>query len=167
MKFCECIPWDYPVPHEDENSQKVMICDFYGSSCFHSYLENGLAEGCKKECLPGCNEIKYALTTEKEPIPWENLCSYDPNDNDIQLDLFDIEASAYIRSSSYSARSEIVRFQEALAESDNTTSFLFRYCKEKFQYDIAMVEVLMDSPTAIKYIQRVRVTTTDKLANLG
>ena len=167
MIHCECIPWDYPIRYDDQTSNEMMICDFYGNSCFNSYIESGRAEGCKKDCVPGCNEIKYTLTTEREPIQWESICSYDPNDTEVQLDLFDIELSSYIRSSTYSARSEIIRFQEALIDSKDTNSFMFRYCKEKIMYDIAMVEVIMDSPTVIKYIQTYKATITDKLANFG
>ena len=167
MRYCDCMPWDYPLPNEDQNSNETLICDYYGSSCFNSYIENGLAEGCKRECIPGCNEIKYTITTEREPIDWENICSYDPDDTEIQLDLFDIEASYYIRNSTYTARSEIIRFQETLIKSCNKDAFMSRYCEEKFKYDIAIVEVIMDSPTAIKYIQALKVTVTDKLASFG
>ena len=33
--------------------------------------------------------------------------------------------------------------------------------------DIAIVEVVMDSPTVIKYIQTYKASITDKLANFG
>ena len=41
------------------------------------------------------------------------------------------------------------------------------YCKEKLRNDIAMVEVVMESPTVIRYIQNYKASTTDKLANFG
>ena len=83
------------------------------------------------------------------------------------MDLFEIEASKYIRNFTYSAKEAIEQFQQVLLNSTNTKSFKFAQCKAKFQYDIAMVEVIMDSPTVIKYIQAHRVTVTDKLANFG
>ena len=33
--------------------------------------------------------------------------------------------------------------------------------------DIAVVEVVMDSPTVIKYIQTYKASATDKMANFG
>ena len=49
MEYCGCAPWDYPMPNEKPGKVATPICDFYGSSCFNSYIENGLAENCKKE----------------------------------------------------------------------------------------------------------------------
>ena len=37
----------------------VKICDFFGNSCFNSFLDNGLAKECKEKCDGSCNEIKY------------------------------------------------------------------------------------------------------------
>ena len=31
-------------------------------------IENGMAGNCTNKCDPGCNEIKYTISTEKEPI---------------------------------------------------------------------------------------------------
>ena len=75
-----------------------------------------------------------------------------------------MELVKYIRSS---VKSSIKTFQEALVQSNDTNAFLYRYCVEKLQYDIAIVEVIMDSPTVMKYIQKLKVTLTDKLANFG
>ena len=157
------MPWDYPVPDD----LKWPICDFYGSSCFTSYMENGLAEQCRKECLPGCNEIKYTIWEEKEPIDWENLCSYEHDAKKHTIDLFDIEASKLVKNPSFASSEAILQYQQVLLNITDTNSFKSRYCKEKFLFDIAMVEVIMDSPTVIKYIQHQRVTITDKLANFG
>ena len=162
-EFCNCAPWDYPVPDDF----KWPICDFYGSSCFTSYIENGLAEQCRKECLPGCNEVKYTISAEKESIDWEHFCSYDPKARKNTIDLFDIEASKLVKNPSFASSEAILQYQQVLLNITDTNSFKSRYCKEKFLFDIAVVEVIMDSPTVIKYIQHQRVTITDKLANFG
>ena len=144
MRHCDCIPWDYPALSESNFTKSARICDFYGNSCFNSYIENGLAEGCKQSCVPGCNEIKYTMTTERETIPSDNICTYDPNDYENELDLFEIETSTYVRNSS-DATDGIMRFKEALAEMKDSESFKLEHCAKRLMYDIAMVEVVMDS----------------------
>ena len=168
MHNCSCIPWDYPIPRDTDNkSSKIGICDFYGSSCFNSYIENGMASWCQNECDPGCNEVKFTTVTEKEPIDWKAICSYDPNDTKNILNLFDIETFEYLFNTSYAGKDGITRFQEALTGPEDRKSFLYYYCKEKLINDIAMVEVVMESPTVIRYIQNYKASTTDKLANFG
>ena len=146
---------------------KWPICDFYGSSCFTSYIENGLAEQCRADCLPGCNEVKYTISAEKELLDWNKFCSYDPKARKNTIDLFDIEASKLVKNPSFASSEAISQFQQILLNITDPDSFKLRYCKEKFNFDIAMVEVIVDSPTVIKYIQHQRVTITDKLANFG
>ena len=151
------------------------ICDFYGSSCFNSYIENGLAESCKNECFPGCNEVKYMVAKGEQHIDSsyvEKICNavtktvmcQKPEDTNTYLDLFENKLVEYIRHHKSSA---IKRFQEALVNSSSPCMFLYRYCREKLQYDIAIIEVIMDSPTVMKFIQNLKVTLTDKLANFG
>ena len=164
MEHCGCVPWDYPIPAQKQGKTDHPICDFYGSSCFNSYIENGLAESCKTECVPGCNEIKYTVYKEEKQIHKRKICSYNPDHTQIYLDLFEMEIFKYI---SNSAQSSIKRFQEALVYSNDTKTYFYRFCVEKLKYDIAIVDVIMDSPTAMKFIQTLKVTLTDKLANFG
>ena len=167
MDYCNCVPWDYPVPYETIVSNSKMICDFYGNSCFNSYIENGMAVDCQNECDPGCNEVKFSITTEKELIKWEDICTYDPKDTEQELDLFERATFEFLFNTTYSGRTGVVRFQQALLKSKDTNSFTQTYCEKKLKNDIAIVEVVMDSPTVIKYIQTYKATTTDKLANFG
>ena len=168
MRHCDCIPWDYPMSYQ-EVLRSIRICDFYGNSCFNSYIENGMAVDCQNKCDPGCNEVKFTTSTEKEPIKWEDICTHNSDDteNEKELDLFGIETSDYLKKSFYSGRSGINRFQQAEMNFENNTIFLKDYCEKKLKNDIAIVEVVMDSPTVIKYIQRYKATETDKLANFG
>ena len=168
MHNCDCIPWDYPIPRDTNNeSTRISICDFYGSSCFNSYIENGMAPWCQKNCDPGCNEVKFTTVTEKEKINWQSICSYDPDDTKNILNPFDIQTFEYLFNTTYPGKDGIIRLQEALTKSDDSKTFLYYYCKEKLIHDIAMVEVVMDSPTVIKYIQNYKASTTDKMANFG
>ena len=119
------------------------------------------------ECWPGCNEVKYMISAEKELIDWNKFCSYDPKARKNTIDLFDIEASKLVRNPIFASSEAISQFQQVLLNVSEADSFKSRYCKEKFLFDIAMVDVIVDSPTVIKYNKHQRVTITDKLANLG
>ena len=169
MNYCDCVPWDYPIPYEVIELRSIRICDFYGNSCFNSYIENGMAGNCTNQCDPDCDEIKYTISTEKEPIKWKDMCLYNSKDteNENKLDLFGIKTADYLKNAFHSGRSGIIEFQKASLNYENTTMFLQDYCETKFQNDIAIVEVVMDSPTVMKYIQRYKATETDKLANFG
>ena len=83
------------------------------------------------------------------------------------LALFDIEAANFVRNPRSASNEAVSQFQQVLLNETDAYSFKMRYCKEKFLFDIAMVEVIMESPTVIKYIQTQRVSITDKLANFG
>ena len=161
-EFCNCAPWDYPVPDDFI----WPICDFYGSSCFTSYIENGLAEQCSTECLPGCNEVKYTISAEKESIDWKLFCSDDPKARKNRRDVFDIEASNLVRNPSFASSKALSQFQQVLLNFTEA-EFNSKYCEDKFRFDIAIVEIIVDSPTVIKYNKHHRVTITDKLANFG
>ena len=171
MQYCKCIPWDYPLSDQTlETSKMIGICDFFGSSCFNSYIENmknKMPSWCREECAPGCNEIKYTTTTEREPIDTKSICSYDPTEAKNVLDEFGIKTFQYLFNTSYAGKEEVIHFQQALVGANNSKSFMYENCKEKLMNDIAIVEVLMDSPTVVKYIQTYKASTTDKLANFG
>ena len=110
------------------------------------------------------------MTTEREAIPSDNICTYDPNDYENELDLFEIETSTYVRNAATKDTNEtngIMRFKEALAETKDSESFKLEHCTKRLMYDIAMVEVVMDSPTVIKYIQGRKASITDKIGSLG
>ena len=169
MHYCRCIPWDYPFSDQSlNNSKQIGICDYFGSSCFNSYLENGMASSCQEKCEnPGCNEIKYTTTLREEPINWKSICAYDPEKTTNILDLFEIETFQYLFNATDAGKKGVVHVQETLVDANDTKSFMYEYCKEKLMNDIAIVEVFMESPTAMKYIQNYKASTTDKMANFG
>ena len=168
MHYCRCIPWDYPISDQSLNkSKQIGICDYFGSSCFNSYLENGMASSCQKKCEPGCNEIKYTTTIREEQINWKSICSYDPKDTKNILDLFEIKTFEYLFNTTYAEKNGVIRFQESLVGAKDTKSFMDQYCKEKLMKDIAIIEIVMESPTAMKYIQSFKASFTDKMASFG
>ena len=165
---CGCIPWDYPpINKNDSYGKSHRLCGFYGNSCFNSFLKNGLGNECKTQCNSSCNEVKYTMSVEKEPLDGEKICSYDDEYSDSELSIMELAARKHIRNGTYSAREAVIRFQEALTKSNGRTEFLYKYCQNKVKYDMALVDIIMDSPTVLKYVQNVKVTFTDKLANLG
>lgn len=167
MRYCNCIPWDYPTPANINDTNDGMICDFYGKSCFNSYIENGFAENCTEKCLEGCNEVIFSLTTDREPIHPGDICNYDPNDDHNDLSAFEIKTASYIRNSSYSKNQGVIRFIQALAGKRNSTSFMLEYCTKRVRYDIAIVNVVMESPTVIKYRQVFAASYKDKIGIFG
>ena len=122
---------------------------------------------CQEKCDPGCNEIKYTTTTEQKPLDWKSICSYDPRNTGKVLDTFEIRIFQYLFNTTYAGKLEALHLQEALVGANDTKSFMLKYCKKKLLNDVAIVEVIMDSPTAIKYIQTYKASLTDKLANFG
>ena len=96
VAYCGCIPWDYsPTKHHTQTG--IRICDYYGKSCFNSFLENGLANACKKTCSANCNEVKYTVSVEEKALNWEKMCSSGNEDEGSNLELFERKALEYIR----------------------------------------------------------------------
>ena len=158
-KICGCRPWDYPSAQ--------TICDFYGSSCFNSVIENGLAQVCQKKCIPGCNEIKYTISMEKEILDENKICDRQPHLHKYDMSLFDVTLERYIMNDTRSRGDGIKRFQEAIMKAKNSSALDIEYWKQKMRYDIAIVNVVINTPTVVKFVQNKRVTIADQLANFG
>ena len=73
-------------------------------------------------------------------IDWEKLCSYDPQARKNTLDLFGIEAAKLVKNPNSASSEAISQFQQIVLNITDAHSFEMRFCKEKFQFDIAMVE---------------------------
>ena len=90
--YCGCIPWDYPTMLSNESVvENFLICDFFGKSCFNSYLESGLAKSCKQTCYANCNEVKYSIALQVEKIDRARICSFYDNAENTDLSPFEIE----------------------------------------------------------------------------
>ena len=127
-----------------------------------------MATGCKSQCELSCNEVKYTIITEKQALDPERLCSGGQHTSSkSKLDMFELKALQYVYNGTYEAKLAVEKFQQVLLQSNDTALIKMKRCKEKFQYDVAFVEVVMDSETATQYFQTVKVTLMDKLANFG
>ena len=113
--------------------------------------------------------MKYTIVIEKETLDAEKICSGGEQitQSKLELDFFEIEALRYVYNGTYEGKSAVAKFQQVLLESNNRNLLETRRCRDKFKYDIALIEVVMDTETAIQYIQTVKFTLTDKLANFG
>ena len=106
LAYCGCVPWDYN-PIEQQTQPGPRICDFYGHSCFNSFLEKGLASTCKKMCVTSCNEVKYTVLIEKEGLDSEGICS-----GKSDLDLFELRALDHVKEQRNTTHGEaIAKFQ--------------------------------------------------------
>ena len=104
------------------------------------------------------------MSLQKEMLDWQKICSFEYNSTASFLTPFEKEVLRHIRNSTYWAKEAIVRFREALMPTQDHN---YKYCMDRFKYDIAIVDIIIDSPTILRYVQTVKVTLTDKLANLG
>ena len=166
MAYCGCIPWDY-IPTVQQTQSGTKICNFFGKSCFNSFLDNGFANTCKDTCTADCNEVEYAVSVDEKPLDWKKLCSHDQNVRNAKLELFELKALEHIQNITHLEKAGIVHFQQALMDTTNTSALRYKYCSEKMRFDVSIVDIIMDSPKATRYVQTLRVNLSDKLANLG
>ena len=118
-------------------------------------------------CVGSCNEVKYTVSIENEALDWKKMCLYEHQPGNSEFELFEVKAIEHVRNTTYLQKAGIIKFQEALVKSNDTKEFLYKYCIDKFRYDIALVDVIMDSKTAVKYVQALKVHFSDKIANFG
>ena len=184
-KRCACRPWDYPRPIKvSSNDTERPICDFFSSSCFHSAMKDEKVEKrCFDTCPSNCNEVKYTISSERVPLdPTKEICvesierDETRSSKTIHASVWDhiFGESHYIHSSSnlYKYRwyketptQKLVRMFQGVMLNQTQTNV--NYCTEKVMADIAIVNIVVNSPTVLKLVQDVRVTFTDKLANFG
>ena len=94
------------------------------------------------------------------------------DENDLEFSLWDhIEGNELQNSEvSWFQRTDTDRFvrlfQDALLNPNQTTK-QEKFCIEKVNMDIAVVKVIINSPTVLKLVQNVRVRFVEKLANFG
>ena len=184
-KLCTCRPWDYPRPQKlPSNDTERPICDFFSSSCFHSAMKYEYVEKlCFDKCPSNCNEVKYTISSERVPLnPNQEIC-VDPRERDKSSSSKTIHASIwdhifglphYTHSTTSinkhrwykdtPAQRLVKTFQDVMLNQTQTKA---NYCTGKVMNDLAIVNVIVNSPTVLKLVQDVRVTFTDKLANIG
>ena len=176
---CGCRPWDYPaVPKVTKVGRTSKICEFYGSSCFNSILQGNITEECREKCVSNCNDIKYSISIETQPIDEDGEICRSQADPD---DALRIEIKIYIKTLlSRDSTSDFDNIQklgmmnlikDMLLQTDNSSylnkeATFEKNCKRKLKYDIAGV-ILKISPSFKRLEQDVRVSMTDILGSLG
>ena len=188
-KLCGCRPWDYPTSSNNNDSlttDKIKICDFYGSSCFNNFLQQNKKSDCQKKCTPNCDQISYSISIDKEPIdPEKRICGYFGNPSNV----LESEVKKYILSqlmrdekyghnaafiaSSPPERRVMSLLKDILLKSNDTYYYgdekgaYEKDCEAKIKSDVAVVVVSIDSPTFTRMVKSAKVSFFDKLAILG
>ena len=178
--ICGCRPWDYPtVPKVSKVGRTSNMCEFYGSSCFNSILNKNITEECKEKCVSSCDEVKYSISIDKEPIDEDGeicLSQADPDDalrreikKYIKM-LFPDNSTSDIDIPRKRAMTNLIK--DMLLQKDDSYYLneklpFEKSCKAKLKYDIAGVIVKISSPSFMRLEQDIRVSMTDKLGSLG
>ena len=190
-KRCGCRPWDYPTSNEKskQNTSKnqLRICDFFGSSCYNNVLQGTSTSECQGKCISDCNEIKYSMSINFLPLDSDNgICGLIDNSNtnwelNIKSHLTSLFSDKKVHDSDASnldgppERWTMKLIKDALQTNvssneayyiDETRAFQ-KDCKAKLQSDIAVVHVIIGSPTFTRMVKSVKVSTSEKVAIFG
>ena len=175
--ICGCRPWDYPRLRP-LNSKPSRICDFFGSSCFNKMMKiDTTEEDCRISCDSDCEEVKYSLSVDRSPLESDDYICLNPKTRDkteknVQKSIWNSIFGETIDGNpiSWFHLTNADRFvkivQDALINPNKTTDQI-DYCKEKVSSDIAVVEIIINSPTVLRLVQSVKVSFVEKLANFG
>ncbi len=144
---CGCIPWDYP-----RFDQEVPICHFWARECFKTELSKGVAPT-ECSCMNDCHGVSYT----------HDVLVKDAQSDDYCFSFW---------------RKHVSPWQDRNDFFDTAASFSFeqlRYftlephqaCKEALQSGIAAVKIYIGPPAAHVSTRSLRVTFTDRIANIG
>ena len=177
--ICGCLPWDFPRKKDTSKSKyEIPICDFFGSSCFHTLMQTEQGERkCVDKCVSDCNEIKYTISIEQKPLDPNKVCrnkKFLGNSKKFEIadsiwnNIFGIpqEGSDILWKKKTPIDDLIRLLQDALSHPNKSISDE-DYCKGKLSMDIGVVHVVVNSPTVLRLVQSIRVSFADKLANIG
>ena len=177
---CGCRPWDYPRENSSTRVPKNnRICDFFGSSCFNKLMKKDYTEEqCRKKCTSDCNEIKYSLSVDQSPLESQEYVCVDPTSKDVttkenvQNTIWRNMFGDPIHGNEVSwfkltNTDRMVRIVQDALTTPNQTTKQKDFCVKKVSADIAVVEVIINSPTVLRLIQSVKVSFVEKLANFG
>ena len=189
-KMCGCRPWDYPTDlNRSETSEKEdprRICDYFGNICFHAMMQTDSGE---KECLakgyPDCNSVQHSFSIEKTHFEVESVCQithkarnyYDPKAQDRQNSIrdFDEMLESHVAGFPQSPPkwgkiypiTRLERIAQNLMQFKNRSMFNTETCKKRIMNDIAVVNIVVNNPTVLRFIQTNRVSLSDKIASFG
>ena len=139
-------------------------------------MKKGLAEKrCLKKCPPDCNEVKYTVSVEKTPLDLENGICASPNrnkesvhDGSIWNHIFGMgQVNSKFRWNKNTPTKTLAKIIRNRLSANNKTLGDVEYCIGKVSMDIAIVNVVVNSPTVLKFVQDIKTTFADKLASFG
>ena len=175
---CGCRPWDFPRKKDRIPSKNdIPICDYFGSSCFHTRIQTDQGQKeCVDKCTSDCNEIKYTISIEQNPLDPSKVCleSFGVTkkkfeiENTIWNHIFGLEQQGSdILWKKKTAIDGLIRIVQDAFLNPNKSLSDIEYCKEKVAMDIGVVHIVVNSPTVLRLVQSIRVNSSDKLAIIG
>ncbi len=143
---CGCIPWDYPRINDT-----VPICHFYTKLCFREEMAKGVTPS-ECSCLNDCDSVSYTRDIIVKPSQKRDYC--------YPFWLEHIEPW-YARNKFFRVASST--FEEMTyrmgAEEDR--------CENKIEKELAVVKIYFGPAVAAVTTRSLRVTFTDRVANIG
>ena len=134
-------------------------------------------EKCRRNCSSDCEEVKYSLSVDRSPLESEDYICLNPKtrdktnknvQNSIWSNIFgetiDDNQVSWFQLTNADRMIRIV--QDALVNPNKTTDQI-DYCNKKVASDIAVIEVIINSPTVLRLVQSLKVSFVEKLANFG
>ena len=139
---------------------------------------------CQDMCIPDCNDIRYTISTERTLLDPANTICKDPrnrssgkDDNTVGTAIWNHIfgqpiSNVWYNNQPYSwiketPTNELIRLIQDASMNPNESLTQIEYCKGKVTMDIAIVNVVVNSPSVLTLVQNVRVTFSDMLANFG
>ena len=179
-KLCGCRPWDYPAPASGKingtNGGNARLCDFFGSSCFHSVIANDITgQVCRNSCVAGCSEVKYTISVERVILDETKICLQNIATNH-KFSRLDHDLKMYIMNNTNfplagMGKYHFLRYLNKIKQTGDPwkvrEKFYIEYCKRRIRDDMAIVDVVITTPTVTRYVQTKRVSTSDQLAIFG
>ena len=134
-------------------------------------------EQCRKKCPSDCNEIKYSLSVDQSPLQSQEYVCVSPKTKDgteqtFQKSIWYNMFGEPIQGNEVSwfkltDTDRIVRIVQDALSNPNKTTAQEEFCTKKVTSDIAVVDIIINSPTVLRFIQGVKVSFVEKLANFG
>ena len=148
LRRCGCTPWNYPLVLE--GNQSTLLCDAFGNYCFSKEMKT-LSSKSPCTCPNDCKAYTYGVTVSAAWLEPEMYC---PKDAGLFKDFQGPNGLPKL----FFARYKSVVNNESITRPDQ--------CKENLKYQ-AIVNIQIASQLVTNIIRDVRVTTSDRISNLG
>ena len=169
---CQCTPWNFPTL---PSQATPIICDLYGSSCFHSELnEAHVIQTCAKKCPSDCANVRFSIN-EQEILLDHNLYCEDSMQDGMNL----VDSLIHAPDGGDYTREDyfpLVHNYHAMAAnstqtldygSDSISEVRKRICREIMATQVAVVKVRLESNKYMRTVKDRRLSFADKLAAFG